>query len=235
MNCPSCGAAVAGKANYCVSCGGRLPAMCQNCGAANQSDSRFCHACGFRLATMSPQPATPLLLSCRRCHSANEPGATFCYSCGFPLDDPGLHQRGASMASGAPAGFWIRFLAWLMDSVVLVIAHLAVLVLLPGISIEEYYSENYLWTTADTIMALAGAAYYTIGVSAFSTTLGKRALGLYVLRRDGTRVGPLRAFGRHLASGVSALLLFVGYLMIGWSNDKRGLHDHICDTVVVKR
>ncbi len=142
---------------------------------------------------------------------------------------------GVGVLEGTPAGFWIRLLAWLIDAIVLVIVQLILLTLMPGTSIEAYYSSDALWTAADSIMTIVGAIYYTVGVSVFSTTVGKRSLGLYVLRPDGSKVSGLRALGRHVASGLSALLLFIGYLMIAFSSDKRGLHDHICDTVVVRK
>ena len=172
----------------------------------------------------------------------NDARTTFCYACGLPLEEfGGAPARAASTsasavaASGIPAGFWIRLLAWLIDSVVLVLVHLVLLAIMPGTSIEGYYSNDALWTIADSIMAIIGAIYYTVGLSVFSTTVGKRVLGLYVLRRDGTKVSGLRAFGRHLSGGISMLVVGIGYLMIAFSSDKRGLHDHICDTAVVKR
>ena len=240
INCPNCGGQSEASANYCVQCGNRMPAACPNCGAANRAESLYCHACGTRLGSAAPAPP-PLPVTCPRCQASNGAGTAFCYSCGYPLDEPGAAQfphpgpRPAPTV-GVPAGFWIRLLAWFIDSLLLVAVQLLLLTLLPGISVESYYSDaDSLWTWPDTMMAIVGAVYYTVGVSVFSTTVGKRALGLYVLRRDGTRVSGLRAFGRHLASGLSAVLLFVGYLMIGVSRDKRGLHDHICDTVVVRR
>ena len=69
----------------------------------------------------------------------------------------------------------------------------------------------------------------------FSTTVGKRVFGLYVQRPDGSRVGLLRALARHFAEYASFLLFCIGYIMIGLSANKRGLHDLICGTVVVKR
>ena len=233
--CTNCGAAADGAANFCVRCGHRLALGCPNCGAAIQPDSRFCHSCGGELGVQASRLPRPAAISCPRCHSTNDPEATFCYSCGLPLDEFGGGTRQATRIVGTPAGFWIRFLAWVIDSATLVMVHLVLLTILPGISIESYYTGDAVWTLADSIMAIVGAAYYTLGVSVFSTTLGKRVLGLYVLRKDGSRVSGPRAFGRHLASGISALLLGLGYLMIGFNNDKRGLHDHMCDTVVVKR
>ena len=239
INCPNCGGQAEESANFCVHCGNRMPAACSNCGADNRADSLFCHACGFALG-VAPAPALPTAVPCPRCQASNEPRTAFCYSCGYPLGEPAAVQfrptvPGLTVLEGVPAGFWIRLLAWCIDSVLLVALQLLLLTLLPGTSVEAYYSDDSFWTQADSIMAVVGALYYTFGVSLFSTTVGKRALGLYVLRRDGSKVSGLRAFGRHLASGLSVLLLGVGYLMIGVSSDKRGLHDHICDTVVVRR
>ena len=69
----------------------------------------------------------------------------------------------------------------------------------------------------------------------WATTIGKRAVGLYVLRPDGSKLGPGRAFARYWAPILSALILFIGFLMVAFREDKRALHDLICDTVVVKR
>ena len=233
-NCPNCGAAPEDAANYCVRCGSRMPPGCPSCGVVNGPGSQYCHACGSALTAVAPSPP-PAPIVCPRCAATNAPGTAFCYSCGLPLDEFGGLPARPMAAVGVPAGFWIRLAAWLIDSIILVLVQLILLTLLPATSVEAYYSDDTFWTTADSIMTIVSAIYYTVGVSVFSTTVGKRVLGLYVLRRDGTRVSGLRAFGRHVASGVSALLLCIGYLMIGFSQDKRGLHDHICDTVVVKK
>jgi uncharacterized RDD family membrane protein YckC len=58
---------------------------------------------------------------------------------------------------------------------------------------------------------------------------------LYVVRTDGSRVGIGRALARYLAYVPSAIILGGGFLMIAWRQDKRGLHDLICDTVVIRR
>ena len=211
---------------------------CPSCGAVNRADSLYCHACGGALNVVAPMPP-PAFISCPRCRSSNAPGTTFCFSCGLPLEvfggRPPLQVAGESALAGTPAGFWIRLLAWIIDSIVLVMVQLVLLTVMPGTSIEAYYTAETLWTTADSVMTLLSAVYYTVGVSVFSTTVGKRVLGMYVLRKDGSKVSGLRALARHVASGLSALLLFIGYLMIGFSSDKRGLHDHICDTVVVRK
>ena len=158
---------------------------------------------------------------CPRCREQNEPGSAYCFSCGLPLDEP----EGGKLplfAAETPAGFWIRVAASLIDLAVLLAVTLVLeAVLSVGIGPGE----------ALVVQAL----YYTLGVSIWSTTVGKRVLRLYVLRSDGSKVSGPRAFARWLAYFPSALLLFYGYLMVGFREDKRGLHDLICDTVVVHR
>lgn len=212
---------------------------CPSCGVVNRTESLYCRACGTALSAAAPNPFRPPSMPCPRCSSLNAPGTSFCYSCGLPLDEfagtPMRTAAGVVRLAGTPAGFWIRLVAWLIDSLVLVGAQLILLTLMPGTSIEAYYTDNSLWTASDTIMSIFGAIYYTVGVSVFSTTVGKRALGLYVLRPDATKVGGLRALGRYFAGGLSSFLLGIGFLMIAFSSEKRGLHDHICDTVVVRK
>ena len=60
---------------------------------------------------------------------------------------------------------------------------------------------------------------------------GKRVLGLYVLRPDGSRTRLGRKFCRFLVSGFTS---YIDFLMIAFRKDRRGLHDLICDTVVIR-
>ena len=77
--------------------------------------------------------------------------------------------------------------------------------------------------------------YFPVLVATWSTTLGKRIFGLYVVRNDGSKIGFCRAFARYLCYNISGLILGIGFLMIAFSQDKRGLHDLMCDTKVVHR
>lgn len=136
------------------------------------------------------------------------------------------------VAPGVPAGFWIRLLAWLIDSVFLYGFYAILLIFVPYVPSDD-------WTRYDTVIVLlwvlSGLAYNAIIVAVFSTTIGKRVLGLYVLRKDGARIGFGRALFRHSSRWLSFLILGLGFVRIGVNEDKRGWHDHICDTVVVKR
>jgi uncharacterized RDD family membrane protein YckC len=65
-------------------------------------------------------------------------------------------------------------------------------------------------------------------------TPGKMALGLKVVRPGGGPVSLGRAVGRYFAKMLSYIILCIGYIIIGFDSEKRGVHDMICDTRVIK-
>ena len=70
--------------------------------------------------------------------------------------------------------------------------------------------------------------------SVWQASVGKKVLGLKVTDLEGRRISFGRATGRYFAGILSALLLCVGYMMVGWTQKKQGLHDKIAGTYVVK-
>lgn len=142
---------------------------------------------------------------------------------------------------GRPAGFWIRVVAAIIDGIILAVADIVIFLIVVAVVDPGFYDVNSpaedpsggATSLYYLISFLTGMSYYTITVSQWAATLGKRAVGISVLRPDGTRLSFWRAFARYWASILSALLLFIGYLMVAFRDDKRGLHDLICDSVVV--
>ena len=61
------------------------------------------------------------------------------------------------------------------------------------------------------------------------------ALGLLVTDRQGNRIGFGRATGRYFGKIISALILFIGFMMAGWTERKQALHDMMADTLVVRK
>ena len=238
MYCPNCNQATSEGAVFCNRCGTRLDPSCPVCNRRNPNGSRFCHACGTALLGDSGSPATspivdqpPSFNACPRCNTTNEPRAVYCYACGLPLGQD-LQSSTQTTMAGTPAGFWIRLAAWLIDMIILMAAGLAIAAAWPGTSVAEYFNE---YGPVNLVVWMVQVLYYVAGVSVWSTTVGKRIFGIYVLRPDGSKLGPGRALARWLAYFLSSVILFIGFIMIGFRSDKRGLHDLICDTVVVKR
>jgi uncharacterized RDD family membrane protein YckC len=71
--------------------------------------------------------------------------------------------------------------------------------------------------------------------SYLQATLGKMAIGIVVTDLEGKRISFARATGRHFAKIISGFILFIGYIMAGFTQKKQALHDLIADCLVVKK
>jgi uncharacterized RDD family membrane protein YckC len=142
------------------------------------------------------------------------------------------------------AGFWIRVAAYLIDTVVQYIVIFVVAVVI-GIIIglaavrtgggQTSKPADSLITTVVILAELAiFLGYQAIFVSSsWQATPGKRLCGIHIVRVDGRRIGVGLAIGRHLATLLSALPFYIGFMMAGWTDQKKALHDLICGTRVV--
>jgi uncharacterized RDD family membrane protein YckC len=52
---------------------------------------------------------------------------------------------------------------------------------------------------------------------------------------DGGRVSYSRALGRHFAKWLSSIILGIGFIMAVFDDERRTLHDRICETRVVRK
>ena len=129
------------------------------------------------------------------------------------------------------AGFWRRFAAVILDSLVLGIVTVPLSLALgsdvPG---SSTYSP-----AASSISSAIGWLYYALmESSAKQATVGKMALGIIVTDLEGRRIGFGKATGRHFAKILSALILGIGFLMVAFTQRKQGLHDILAGTLVVR-
>jgi uncharacterized RDD family membrane protein YckC len=60
------------------------------------------------------------------------------------------------------------------------------------------------------------------------------ACGLKVMRPDGEKISYARACGRTFAEGISSAILCIGYILVAFDEERRALHDRICDTRVIR-
>ena len=136
-------------------------------------------------------------------------------------------------SSARPAGFWSRLAAYLIDSLIVGAVFVLTAPRLLNIDLQQWLEQTT--TGADAYATVLQVAYFTLTVAIFATTVGKRALGMQVLRTDGGRPGLVRALVRALGQLLSGLFFGLGFLLIALRADKRGLHDLIAGTVVVRR
>ncbi len=76
--------------------------------------------------------------------------------------------------------------------------------------------------------------YVAFSCGRWQATPGKRYFGMRIIRNDGQPVGLGTALGRFFGYYISTLPLYFGFLMIFWDKEKKGLHDKICGTRVVR-
>ena len=251
MQCPNCQRDVVEGAAFCNHCGSRLEVRCGSCQALNPEGSSFCHRCGTAVGSTSGVTEGHTVTGdagdrtsdstgiCPRCNSRGEPGSLYCFSCGLPFEnvgtgsfDPVTPKLLAEM--GTPAGFRVRLVAFLIDLVILFALSFFALSFLGDYSLSEQFSVGQL-TWVDSLGVLVEGIYFTLMVALWRTTIGKRLFSLYVVRTNGSKVGVGRALIRYLAYFLSGIIFFLGFLLIAVHREKRGLHDLICDTQVIRR
>jgi uncharacterized RDD family membrane protein YckC len=139
----------------------------------------------------------------------------------------------ASSASVAYGGFWIRVVAYVIDGILLSIAG-GILGVVTG---ERVYAGEYADFHPVTNLAsvvLAWLYFALMESSERGATVGKIAVGLRVVTDQGQRLSFLNATGRYLAKFISALILCIGFIMVAFTDRKRGLHDMMAGTLVIK-
>jgi uncharacterized RDD family membrane protein YckC len=150
-----------------------------------------------------------------------------------PTDTPGLT---AAPADRPKAGFWIRVVASLLDSLLLGGIQLFFAVVL-GLTAGDLDAHSgaavgLLTSLSGLVLGIAYAVFFT---GYCGQTPGKMLLRIKVIRTSGAEIGYGRAFLREIPGKfLSGIILGIGYLMVAFDDRKQGLHDRIADTYVVK-
>jgi uncharacterized RDD family membrane protein YckC len=149
------------------------------------------------------------------------------------------------------AGFWQRFVAIVID--IIIIGTLQFVVIAPILAaIGIGVSNSSAMDTADPIAMVAtiAAVFSTVGIigqvvqilyftlmesSKYQATIGKLALGIIVTDMNGGKLDFVKALIRNVSKIVSGIILLIGYIMAAFTEKKQALHDIIAGTLVVKK
>jgi uncharacterized RDD family membrane protein YckC len=124
-------------------------------------------------------------------------------------------------------GFWIRFIAYIIDSAIVTIGFVAIMMLLGMMGLEL--------AGAHLIYAVLGILYWALMQSSKrQATLGKALCGLKVGGPNGERISTARALGREAAKIISSLTLLIGFIIAAFTGKKQALHDFVATTYVVR-
>jgi uncharacterized RDD family membrane protein YckC len=136
------------------------------------------------------------------------------------------------------AGFWFRFLAYIIDSIILSFGF-TIIMSFWDLLIAESFSlvENFYLLFVIYAVSIVGMwLYYALFESSnIQATPGKLALNLKVTDLEGKKISFGQATGRHFAKIISSFIFYIGFFMIGWTAKKQGLHDKIASTYVLKK
>lgn len=139
-------------------------------------------------------------------------------------------QAPASQPQALPigyAGFWIRFLAVILDGLVL----LPIVILLDIVIFGTVNTSNI---GASALQVVIQWTYYIAFTHYNQATVGKRLLGLYVVSEDGTHLSLGRIIFREtIGKIISIIILGIGYMMAGFTGKKQALHDKMVGSIVV--
>jgi uncharacterized RDD family membrane protein YckC len=201
---------------------------CPQCGKEVEENDKFCFRCGAEL-----QPSVAAKEEVAPTPPSYPPPPMY--------PRPVTHRWVEPMRILDYAGFWKRFLAWIIDSLILFIP----------LAIIEFI---FLWNMPWYIWYLLDPSYFMFGLiswgfnflvvwlyfamfesSGYQGTPGKLACNIIVTDIKGERISFARASARHFSKILSDITLLIGYLLIAITDRKQGLHDMIAGTLVVTR
>ncbi len=165
--------------------------------------------------------------------------------------DHPVAYSGAAAGYSDYGGFWLRFVALIIDSLILGVVGalvggcfggvIGVLFNAAGAFDPANPSGNeFAFAAIQLVINLVGTVISVLYFAFFESsqwqaTLGKKALGLKVTDLDGRRISFARALGRNLARILSGLICAIGYIMAAFTERKQALHDLIAGTLVVRQ
>lgn len=200
--------------------------------------AKFCNACGSPAGAAPPAPAP-------------QPGYSLApQGFGAPPVVYGQSQSFTPAPAVQYAGFWLRFVAYLIDSFVVGAVAMAIaipLILALGLgagltavggdpnpaAIMALISLYMVFIVAAVVGQWLYFAYSES--SSWQATVGKKVLGLKVTDLDGNRISFGKASGRFFGKILSGMILNIGFIMAGFTDKKQALHDLLASTLVVKK
>ncbi len=204
-------------------------------------------------------------MHCSKCGGLVPEGASFCSSCGQPVAG-NVPVAAPPPAAGMPAhatptpqpqvlyaGFWLRFVAAIIDGLILGVPGGLLFFLLFASALPSLIHGADPMTIVLTLLprlvlllviSLVGGWLYwaLMESSAWQATLGKKALGLYVTDLAGNRATFGRTSGRFFAGrGIGSvpylggLYFLISCIMAGLTAKKQALHDMIASCLVLRK
>jgi uncharacterized RDD family membrane protein YckC len=142
------------------------------------------------------------------------------------------------------AGFWIRFIAAFIDGIIVGVVNGVIGAFIGGGSAAVLSNTNDPATAVTAAIAAAGTSILIGCALSFvyhaflessdkQATVGKMVVGIKVTDINGQRLSFGKASVRFFSKIVSGIILYIGFIMAGFTEKKQALHDMIAGTLVV--
>lgn len=207
---------------------------------------------------------------CSKCGSEISSAASFCATCGQPVASvalPSLSPLSPSAAlpvAAAPAqpvqyggvayaGFWLRFVAYIIDGFVSCIGFVILLIplfILTGAGaalqrigsgedvsddVAAFLGVGFLLGFFGIILLVSWLYYALCESSSWQATLGKKILNLKVTDMTGQPISFARASGRYFSKMITGMIpLAIGWILAGFTEKKQAVHDMIASCLVLR-
>ncbi|MDQ1472633.1 MAG: hypothetical protein QOJ99_4113 [Bryobacterales bacterium] len=174
--------------------------------------------------------------------------ATLVWHAGLPDWQPWSSLCGMQAARGYPApplaaarfvyaGFWIRAVSYIIDGAM--IGAIRTIVLMPlGMSLlDRPFASPWFFAhlgEAKLASLAVSLSYFVFFWTQYGATPGKMLFKLKVVTPVGTLITPGQAVIRYFGQILSGLILGIGFMMAGWDEQKRALHDRLANTRVIR-
>lgn len=157
-----------------------------------------------------------------------------------PVVKPYTYTPGGGGGGGEYAGFWLRFVAMILDTIILgclIGIPLGILQIMAIGGLEQLaqpqpIGQTLFWNALGQVVTIVVFAAFE--ASPWQGTPGKKILRLRVTDLDGDRLTFLRAAGRNAGKIVSGIILLIGYIMAAFTERKQALHDIMAGCLVVR-
>ncbi len=199
--------------------------FCPKCGKETDASGKFCQWCGADIESVQARPVAPAP----------------------PEEDEGPEV-------GIYAGLGRRLIAFIIDIILILLLDIVVagvfglfrgfqnlVYYMQGVPVAELTTEGSMAALASSIVAAYGLTlivvpwlYYAGFESSRSqATPGKVLMSLIVTDMQGAKPTFARTTLRFFWKYLSALIIFIGFIMIGFTNKHQGLHDKLSGCLVL--
>ncbi len=214
---------------------------CSKCGSEISNATAYCPTCGQAVSALAPAVPAPSLPNLSPISPAQ-------------MSAPSPSYGGVQYSTVQYAGFWLRFVAYIIDGFISGLAFLVLLIplfLLTGagaalskIGSGEDISDNvaaflgfgFIFGLFGIIFLVSWLYYALAESSSWQATPGKKMLNLKVTDMTGQPITFGRASGRYFAKIITGMIpLAIGYILAGFTEKKQAVHDMIASCVVLRK